>query len=342
MTGLVLCTSIVDVDDHKTDSWHPERAARLSAVSAALDHDEIRDVVSTFAARQASVDDLARAHDRQYLDALRQFVEAGGGSLDPDTSTSRGSWETARWAAGAGLAAIDQLASIEANAAFVGIRPPGHHATATQAMGFCLVNNVAVVAAGLADRGERVAILDWDVHHGNGTQDIFWNDPRVLYASMHEHPAFPGTGRADEVGGPDALGSTVNVPLPPYATGDAALAAIEEIIAPAITEFEPAWLLISAGFDAHRADPLANLEWTAGDYAALAGQARQLTAPTGRTIVLLEGGYDSNALSASVTATVAALAGVEEHRTEQQSSGGPGREAVRTAAELRRRALDGG
>ena len=341
MTGLVLCASIVDVDDHLTDSWHPERPARLSAIASALAHEAIRDVISPFAARQATVDDLARAHDRSYLDAVSQFVEAGGGSLDPDTSTSAGSWQTARWAAGAGLAAVDELTASGAKAAFVGIRPPGHHATAAQAMGFCLVNNVAVVASYLADRGERVAILDWDVHHGNGTQDIFWNNPRVLYASIHEHPAFPGTGLATDIGGDRARGLTVNVPLPPESTGDAALAAFDDIIGPAISDFEPGWLLVSAGFDAHRADPLANLAWTAGDFSALARRAAKIVSPASRIVMLLEGGYDLAALSLSVTATVAALAGVDDYESEEQSRGGPGREAVASAAELRRRALEG-
>jgi len=342
MSGLVLCASIVDVDHHQTDSWHPERAARLSAVTAAIAHHDLSNVVAPFTARQATMDDMAGAHDRNYLDAVRQFVEAGGGALDPDTSTSAGSWETARWAAGAGLAAVDALASCDAEAAFVGIRPPGHHATANQAMGFCLVNNVAVLASHLADRGERVAIVDWDVHHGNGTQDIFWNDPRVLYASTHEHPAYPGSGAAAEVGGSEAMGTTVNVPLPPQSSGDAAIAAFDEIIGPAIAAFDPGWLLVSAGFDAHRADPLANLEWTAGDYAVLTRRVLDLAPSSGRTIALLEGGYDLTALSASVTATIAALADVDDHRSEACSSGGLGRAAVAAAAESRRQALGGG
>src|SRR5262249_41743478 len=157
-----------------------------------------------------------------------------------------------------------------------------HHAVATRGQGFCLFNNVAVAAAALVERGERVLVVDWDVHHGNGTQDVFWDDPRVLFVSTHQYPAYPGTGRADEVGGARARGLTLNFPLPPGATGDAALAALDDVIAPTAEQFAPTWVLISAGFDAHRADPLADLRWTAGDYAALTARVMELAPAPGR------------------------------------------------------------
>jgi acetoin utilization deacetylase AcuC-like enzyme len=202
-------------------------------------------------------------------------------------------------------------------------------------MGFCLINNVAVTAAALADRGERVLIVDWDVHHGNGTQDIFWDDPRVMYVSTHEWPLYPGTGRAEEVGGPRAPGLTVNIPLPPGGTGDVARAALDEVVAPEVERFQPGWVLISAGFDAHRRDPLAGLEWSSGDFADLATVVGSWAPAPGRTIAFLEGGYDLDALTDSTEATLAALAGLRQ-RPEPPTSGGPGREAVTRLVALRR------
>jgi acetoin utilization deacetylase AcuC-like enzyme len=246
---------------------------------------------------------------------------------------------TARLSAGAGLVAIEALRRGEAGAAFVATRPPGHHATATRAMGFCLLNNVAIGAAALAAAGERVAIIDWDVHHGNGTQDIFWDDPRVLYVSTHQSPAYPGTGHADEVGGSAAVGTTLNVPLPPGSRGDALRAAFDELIAPAVEEFAPTWVLISAGFDAHRDDPLASLEWSAGDYADITAAVAALAPQRGRVVAYLEGGYDLAALRRSAGATIASLAGTK-WRPEGATDRGDGRDVVAFARRARARALE--
>jgi len=175
-----------------------------------------------------------------------------------------------------------------------------------------------------------VLVVDWDVHHGNGTQEIFWDDPRVLFVSTHQYPAYPGTGRADETGGAHALGLTMNFPLPPGATGDVALAGLDDVVAPAVEQFAPAWVLVSAGFDAHRADPLADLAWSAGDYGLLAARVREYAPTDGRVIAFLEGGYDLDALraSASATASVLAAAGTAGAAAERPTSGGPGREVV--------------
>ena len=186
-------------------------------------------------------------------------------------------------------------------------------------MGFCLFNNVAVAAAALADHGERVAIVDWDVHHGNGTQEIFYDDPRVLYASLHEAPLYPGTGRALETGGTDARRTNVNLPFPAGTRGDVYRRAFDEVVAPLIEEFAPTWLLISAGFDAHRADPLAGIELTSADYADLALRLQSLMPPR-RTVVVLEGGYDFDALAMSTGATLSALIG-GSYRPEEVSTG---------------------
>jgi acetoin utilization deacetylase AcuC-like enzyme len=200
-------------------------------------------------------------------------------------------------------------------------------------MGFCLLNNLAVTAAELAARGERVLIVDWDAHHGNGTQEIFWDDPRVLFVSLHQWPLYPGTGRLAERGGPNAPGLTINFPLPPGTTGDVYLQALDELVAPAVERFAPTWVLVSAGFDAHQADPVTDLGLRAGDFTLLARRVAQFAPCPGRLILFLEGGYDLDALAASVGATLAALVD-RPYRPEPATSGGPGADVVAAAVRL--------
>ncbi|MCL4421592.1 MAG: histone deacetylase, partial [Actinobacteria bacterium] len=233
-------------------------------------------------------------------------------------------------AAGGTLAALEELKVGKAELGLVLARPPGHHASADTAMGFCLINNVAVAAASLADQGERVLILDWDVHHGNGTQAIFYNDPRVLYVSTHQAPFYPGTGGLGEIGGPQASGLTVNLPLPAGATGDIVAKVLDEVATPVIERFAPTWVVVSAGFDGHRDDPLADLALTAGDFADLATRARGFAPAPGRLLIVLEGGYDLNALKHSMAATLSAALG-ENYRPEPSSSGGPGADHIEAA-----------
>lgn len=313
----------------------------MQAALDGIDLAGLSEAVVFLEARRATEAELSRVHRPPYLSALREFCERGGGPLDPDTVVSPGSWDTALLAAGGVLAAVDALESGMGDAAFVAARPPGHHALADRAMGFCLLNNVAIAAAALADRGERVLVIDWDVHHGNGTQSAFWDDPRVLYTSTHQWPLFPGTGRAEETGGPQARGLNLNVPLPPGTTGDVVLAAFDEVFGPAADAFSPTWVLVSAGFDAHRADPLADLALTSGDFAGLARRAREFAPRAGRLVLVLEGGYDLAALRLSVGASLAATLGVS-FRAEAASSGGPGIYAVQRAREVhaRQRELD--
>jgi acetoin utilization deacetylase AcuC-like enzyme len=312
---------------------HPERPARIDAVMVGVGDLalELGDDLELLAPEPAGIDALARVHSVEYLQRLEEFCHAGGGDLDPDTFAQPDSWEAALLSAGAGLQAIEVLRQRGEGAAFVATRPPGHHALADRSMGFCLLNNVAVSAAALVAEGERVLIVDWDVHHGNGTQAIFWEDPNVLYVSTHQSPFYPGTGAADEVGGTGAPGLTVNVPLPAGATGDVIRRALDEVAAPVIDEFGPTWVLISAGFDAHRADPLANLALSSGDFANLAGTVSEY-AP--------RPGYELGALRSSVSATLGALAGASSSSGERPTSGGPGVEFVAHAIAARERLLD--
>jgi acetoin utilization deacetylase AcuC-like enzyme len=318
--------------DHDTSRGHPERPERLLALERGIIDSGVEDDLVRLDLRPATVDELARVHDRSYITALARFCENGGGQLDLDTVASAASYDVAALAAGAGLVAVDALRSGAGDAAFLAVRPPGHHATPAKAMGFCLLNNIAVTAAALAAAGERVLIVDIDAHHGNGTQDAFWNDPRVAYISTHQWPLYPGTGDLHDIGGPDAAGTTVNVPLPAGAAGDTYRRAVDEIVVPFAERFSPTWLLVSSGFDAHRADPLTGLGLSSGDYADLTDRILGLV-PAGRRIVFLEGGYDLDAVRSSTAATVATLAGRPTH-PERVTGAGPGAEVVVAVARL--------
>jgi len=318
-----------ELDEHITPSWHPERPGRLEAALSGIPVAGLDDAVRWQEPRLALPAELELVHDVSYIAGVERFCEQGGGDLDPDTFAAPGSWVTARRTVGAVLDAVDALRDGTCDVAFAAGRPPGHHAVPDRAMGFCLFNNVSVAAAQLAAEGQKVAIVDWDVHHGNGTQDIFYEDPRVFYVSAHEAPLYPGTGRAEEMGGPSAPRSNLNLPFPAGTRGDVYRRALDEVIAPLISEFAPDWLFISAGFDGHRNDPLAGLELTSADYADLAVRLQELV-PSRRTVVVLEGGYDFDALSTSTGATLAALIG-EKYRPEEASSGEIGLPTVSAA-----------
>lgn len=293
---------------HELPPGHPERPARLTQVLKLLETPEFSRLLRRDAPL-ADMADLTRAHsEEQVLGVLDAIPETGFVSIDSDTLASPGSGNAALRAAGAVVLAVDMVMAGEAKNAFCAVRPPGHHATPTQAMGFCLFNNVAVGALrARAIHGlERIAVVDFDVHHGNGTQDIFSSDRDLLYASTHQWPLYPGTGAAGETG---VDHNVVNRPLPPGAGGAAFRNAFETGILPALLAFEPEFLLISAGFDAHRADPLAQLRLEEDDFAwateALCAIADRVCG--GRVVSALEGGYDLEATARSARAHVRAL-----------------------------------
>ncbi len=320
------------------DVGHPERPERLRAVMRGVGDLHLGDDLVTVAPHIASRAELARVHDVAYFDELGAYCYEGGGDLDADTYATYDSWSVAQYAAGAGLAVIKELQIRKSGVGFVAVRPPGHHASRGRAMGFCLLNNIAVATAELTSQGERVLIVDWDVHHGNGTQSIFWDDPNVMYVSTHQWPFYPGSGAPYEIGGLGALGTTVNLPLPAGATGDVVRQALLETAAPAIDEFDPTWVLVSAGFDAHRADPMADLALSSGDFAELAILTASFAPQPGRLALFLEGGYELDALQSSVTSSLGALLGAQL-ASEEPTSGGPGTEVVANVKEARLAAL---
>ena len=313
--------------DHLAGPRHPERPERLNAVLDGARRAGIDEALVAVDPEPATREDLERVHPERYLDRIEGISAMGGGRLDPDTYASPGSWNAAVLSAGAGLTAVRQLQDGRGDAAFCAVRPPGHHATSAESMGFCFVNNVAVVAASLAAQGERVLIFDYDAHHGNGTNDIFFDDPRVMFVSIHQWPLYPGTGRHDEVGVGAGRGFTMNIPVPPGATGDVYLHAFDHLVEPRVATFDPTWVLISAGFDAHRDDPITELGLAAGDYAPLTARVLNLV-PKGRRLVMLEGGYDLDALANSSATVLREMAGLGGTPIESATSGGPGMTAI--------------
>ncbi|HEX3954214.1 MAG TPA: histone deacetylase family protein [Stellaceae bacterium] len=294
--------------EHDPGEYHPEAPSRLRAVLEALDAPEFARL-DRREAPEATLDDIARVHPRRFVERLLAAVPADGYvGIDADTIMSPGSGEAALRAAGAVVAAVDAVFAGEADNAFCAVRPPGHHAEPGRAMGFCLFNSVAVGAlrARAAHGLARVAVIDFDVHHGNGTQAAFYDDPNLFYGSTHQYPLYPGTGSTRETG---ADGNIVNVPLPPMAGSDEFRAGVSRTILPALDEFRPEFVLISAGFDAHRRDPLAQLMLEEADYTWITGQLLEIAArhAEGRVVSTLEGGYDLGALGNSAAAHVRAL-----------------------------------
>jgi acetoin utilization deacetylase AcuC-like enzyme len=293
---------------HLTPMGHPERPDRLRAIEQALEHEKFQSLARE-QAPMASLDVIGRVHPMDYVEQVREASPKEGlVRLDADTTMSPGTFEASLRAAGGAVQAVDEVMAKKVVNAFVATRPPGHHAETATPMGFCLFNNAAIAArhAQKAHGAERVAIVDFDVHHGNGSQDIFWNDATVMYCSTHQMPLYPGTGAVSERG---ARNTIVNAPLRPGDGGEEFRTAMESAILPRLESFGPDMIVISAGFDAHMRDPLANLNFLEADYAWVTRKLMEVADRTadGRIVSLLEGGYDLEGLSRSVAAHVTAL-----------------------------------
>jgi acetoin utilization deacetylase AcuC-like enzyme len=297
--------------EHDSGPGHPERPARLDAVRRGLREAGLEASLELCTPPPATDEQLLRVHTEAHLAAV-DGTRGRTVRFDADTQAGPRSSEAARLAAGAVTAAVDAVLAGSLQRAFCAVRPPGHHAEAERAMGFCLFNNVAVGAAhALASGLTRVAVIDWDVHHGNGTQAAFWRDPRVLYVSTHAYPFYPGTGALAEVGEGDGRGYTVNLPFP-FAAGDAEYTAVyRRVVAPVVSEFDPELVLVSVGFDPHRDDPLAPMRVTERGFGSMAAACLSAAAGAagGRAVFVLEGGYDLEGIASSSAAVARRILG---------------------------------
>ena len=297
---------------HDTGPYHPESAVRYRALAAALE--ELPEQIVKLPGRRATVAEVLLAHEHYYHDLVYRDVESFADKLRTgDTAICEESYDVALEASGAVLEAVDAVMRGDVTSAFCAVRPPGHHATASRGMGFCIFNNVAIAARYLQSRHGlgRIAIIDWDVHHGNGTEEIFIEDPSVYYLSLHERDIYPYTGPAAEKGRGEGEGTTINIPLPGNTAGDVALKAWDAMITPALEAFQPEFILISAGFDARVNDPIGGLLWSDETFAAMTERCCVLAEKwcDGRIISVLEGGYNPQGLASAAVAHVSALAG---------------------------------
>jgi acetoin utilization deacetylase AcuC-like enzyme len=297
--------------DHNT-GHHPENPARLRAIVEALEADRpLWDRLRKVTPRGATDEDILRCHSERLIEQIRSLCERGVTFLDLDTVISQQSFAVARLAAGAAVTGVDEVFSGRASDVFAFVRPPGHHATPDRAMGFCLFNNAAIGARYAQARygAERVLIIDWDVHHGNGTQDIFYSDPTVFYFSTHQHPYYPGTGSAGETGEGRGEGATLNIPMPQATPASEHREVFREALSSIESKFPPDLIIISAGFDSRRGDPLGGLMLEDEDFADMTRVVLDLADrhASGRVVSILEGGYNLHTLGETVRAHVAAL-----------------------------------
>jgi acetoin utilization deacetylase AcuC-like enzyme len=300
--------------EHDT-GHHVENAQRLARIMGHLEGTRLTHRLIPLKPRPASHEELEAVHAMGLISYVEAFAKKGGGWLDADTVVSPGSYDAALYAAGGVIAAVDAVMNGEVESAFALVRPPGHHATRWEAMGFCLFNNIAVAARHALDshKLERILIVDFDVHHGNGTQDTFYSDPAVLYFSTHQYPFYPGSGGLDETGDGRGEGYTVNVPLPAWCGDEDYLRIFEEVLVPVARRFRPQLIMVSAGYDAHWADMISQMQLSVSGYARMTHIIKELAAElsSGRIVIALEGGYSLDALPASVRATLDVLLGNE-------------------------------
>lgn len=302
-------------EQHETGFGHPERPERLPVALSALKESGLLDKVEVKSPRDATVDEIELVHTPKYIEVVKKVADSGGGNLDMDTALSGASYRAALRAAGALLDSVDGCLNGDFQRSFCLVRPPGHHALPGRGMGFCLFNNIAIGAcyAMSKKKRRRVMIVDWDAHHGNGTQQIFYDDPAVLYVSLHQYPHYPGTGWLDETGRGKGKGYTMNFPFPPGTGEEHYLQAFEKVIIPAGRRFAPELLMLSAGYDSHDGDLLCSMRLTDSSYGKLTDCLVGLADACcgGMLIVTLEGGYNLEAEARSIVQTVAGLSGVD-------------------------------
>jgi len=329
-------------EEHKTGYGHPERPERLRASLGALEESGLLDAVDIRPPADATLRDIGLIHSQKYIEQVQRVSEGGGGQLDMDTTLSEASYRAALRAAGALVNSVDGCLSGEFSRSFCLVRPPGHHALPNRGMGFCVFNNVAVGARYATSRKglDRIMIVDWDAHHGNGTQDVFYKDPSVMYVSLHQYPHYPGTGEVDETGQGNGKGYTINLPFPAGTGEEHYLEAFERVIIPAGRRFAPDLVMVSAGYDSHVGDLLCSMRLNDLSYRKMTGLLVGLAKEccNGRLIVTLEGGYNLEAMARSVVQTTGALAGVEvsgkDEAAEATASAGKAKEIISRAASL--------
>jgi len=309
--------------EHNLGVLHPERPRRLVEIVSLL-RKELYDKLDFIEPKEADEKDLLKVHSKDYIDLVKRLSERGG-LIDLDTPVPKGTFEIAKLAVGAGIRVVSEIHKESYKADFALVRPPGHHAGKDFGGGFCYFNNIAIAVRYLQSRGiKKCAILDWDAHHGNGTQDIFYDDPTVLYFSTHQSPLYPGTGKIDEIGINEGEGYNINFPLKAGTTGKSFEFILDEIFIPVVREFEPDFVLVSAGYDAYFRDPLTNLNFTVETYANATRKVKELSEEIceGRLAFFLEGGYELKGLSYSVLATVSTLVDspivIEPYRVGEQ------------------------
>lgn len=307
--------------EHDTGFGHPERAERLEATMELLEKTGLSDKVAVDSPRDATLEEIELVHPAGYIEKVRKMAESGGGYLDADTPVSPRSFAAALRSAGANLEGLERIFSGEIDNAFCLARPPGHHATPGRGMGFCLFNNNAVASRFAMEKWgvRRVFILDWDAHHGNGLQDIFYDDNKVLYVSLHQYPHYPGSGSYREIGEGEGEGYTVNFPLPARSGEEVYLAAFDRVILPIARQYEPELVLISAGFDGHFSDPLCSMMLSSNSYTEMTTRLKDLADQCcqGRIMASLEGGYNLAGISTSMVNVISVMAGEDIRVSEE-------------------------